>query len=329
MSSGAHVVLSYTVSADANGTLIGGAIVSRDTVLANSAFGSGTWEINKPVTPPPPPPPTDPSTLTTPSGVCATLGSTVYNAQTQPDGTYLIPLPSGTDLKAIKIGMTLPAGATISPDLSKPFDFASEGTKKFTITAEDKTTKKVITIQIIVTVDPPTERAVLTANAPDCAVIYKLNKDGTIAVEIRIPFISGITPADLESLMLALKNSGLSDIKFAYVNADGTVTPYSSGARAAAATKAPYLQITGTAPSVASLGNEAITKFSYKTKGSTTQYVQTYSGEGLKLSAMNVTDNTKESGSSSGCNAGVGSAALLAMGIVLLGWNKAGVRKKN
>ena len=147
--------------------------------------------------------------------------------------------------------------------------------------------------------------------------------DGTIAVEIRIPFISGITPAELESLMLALKNSGLSNIKFAYVNADGTVTPYSSGARAAA-TKAPYLQITGTAPSVASLANEAVTSLSYKTKGSTTQYVQTFPDGGLKLSAMDATDNTKkEYGSSSGgCNAGAGSVGLLALGMALMRRNK-------
>ena len=185
-----------------------------------------------------------------------------------------------------------------------------------------------VEVVIIAQVDPPTEKAVLTATASDCAVIYTLNQDGTIAVEIRIPFISGITPAELESLMLALKNSGLSNIKFAYVNADGTVTPYSSGARAAAATKAPYLRITGNAPSVASLANEAITNLSYKTKGSTTQYIQTFPGGGLKLSDMDVTDNTKKESGSSGCNAGAGSAALLAMGIVVLGLNKAGVKKK-
>ena len=269
------------------------------------------------------------SNETTPKSVDVTLGGNAYSAQTQPDGTYLITLPSGTDLKAIKINMTLPKGATISPGLSSPFNFASENPKKFTITAEDGTTKKVITIQIIVPVDPPTEKAVLTATASDCAVIYTLNKDGTIAVEIRIPFISGITPADLESLMLALKNSGLSGIKFAYVNADGTIVPYSSDRRTAA-TRAPYLQITGNAPSVASLANEAVTSLSYKTKGSTTQYIQTFPDGGLKLSAMDVTDNTKkESGSSSsGCNAGFGSAVLFAMGIVVLGLNKAGARKK-
>ena len=268
---------------------------------------------------------------TTPTSVGVTLGGKPYNAQRQPDGTtYLITLPSGTDLKAIKINMTLPAGATISPDLSKPFDFASEGTKKFTITAEDKTTKKEITITITAPTEPPTEKAVLAVNASDCEVLYATDKEGKITVEIRIPFASGVTPADLESLMLALKNSGLSNIKFAYVNADGTVTPYSSGARAAA-TKAPYLRITGTAPSVASLANEAVTSLSYKTKGSATQYVQTFPDGGLKLSAMDATDNTKkESGNSSsgGCNTGAGSAALLAMGIVVLGLNKAGVRKK-
>ena len=322
VTAGATVTLSYNLNTDAishdsTGTPVkvvdsfANLVVSNDTPSGGGGGGGTTL-----------------SKATTPSGVGATLGATPYAAQTQPDGTYLITLPSGTDLKAIKINMTLPTGATISPDLSGTYNFASENPKKFTITAQDGTTKKVITIRVIAPAEPPTEKTVLTTNASDCAVIYTRTSDGTIAVEIRIPFISGITPSDLESLMLALKNSGLSNIRFSWVDANGNVVPYRTATNKSASVKAPYLQITGNAPSVASLANEAITKFSYKTKSNTTQYVQTYSGEGLKLSAMNVTDNTKESSGSSGCNAGAGSAGLLAMGMVLLGLNKAGARKK-
>ena len=270
------------------------------------------------------------SNETTPTSVRVTFGGNEYQAQRQPDGsTYLITLPPGSDLSAIKLDIELPYRATISPDLSKPFDFASEGTRKFTITAEDGATTKNIYITITAPSAPSAERAILTVNASDCEVIYTADKDGKITVEIHISFASGVTPADLESLMLALKNNGLSGIKFAYVNADGTVVPYSASANKSTV-KAPYLQITGTAPSVASLANESITSLSYKTKGSTTQYIQTFHG-GLKLYEMNVTDNTqKESGNSSsgGCNAGASSAVLLAMGIVVLGLNKTGAKKK-
>ena len=316
---GATVKLSYNLNTDAISYDVSGNTASvvnsfSDITVTNSTPSGGGG--------------TTLSSATTPSGVCATLGATPYAAQTQPDGTYLITLPSGTDLKAIKINMTLPTGATISPGLSGTYNFASENPKKFTITAQDGTTKKVITIQVIAPTEPPTEKTVLTTNASDCAVIYTRTSDGTIAVEIRIPFISGITPADLENLMLGLKNSGLSNIRFSWVDANGNVVPYRTAVNKSASIKAPYLQITGNAPSVASLANEAITKFSYKTKGSATQYVQTFPDGGLKLSAMNVTDNTKESSGSSGCNAGFGSAGLLAMGMVLLGLNKTGARKK-
>ena len=319
VSSGAHVVLSYTVSADANGTLTGGAIVSKDPVLANSAFGSGTWEINKPVTPPPPP--VEPSKETTPSNVGVTLGGVRYPAQVQTDGTYLITLPSGASLSALTVSMTLPSGASILPSLTNPFNFVSENPRKFTITAEDGATKLEIWIKIATwQVNPAqTEKAILTVNGSDCAVIYTLNTDGSVSVEIQIPFTSGITPSDLENLMIALKNSGLSNVKFFYVNADGTIVPYTGGARASAV-KAPYLRVSGTAASVASLANEAITSISYRIKGSTVQYVQTFPSGGLKLSAMNVTDNTKPEPEpepkpepkpgGGGCNAGAGLGAL-------------------
>ena len=263
-----------------------------------------------------------PSGDTTPTGVGATIGGQTYPAQVQTDGTYLITLPSGASLSALTVSMTLPSGASILPSLTNPFDFVSENPRKFTITAEDGTTKREIWIKIATgQVNPaPTEKAILTVNGADCAVIYTLNTDGSVSVEIQIPFASGITPSNLENLMIALKNSGLSNVKFYYVNEDGTVVPYTGGARASAV-KAPYLRVSGTAASVASLANEAITSISYRIKGSTVQYVQTFPSGGLKLSGMNVTDNTKpepepepepkpKPGGGGGCNAGAGLGAL-------------------
>ena len=281
------------------------------TTLAAFAAVTATNVTPQPVEPPDPP--VEPSTLTTPSNVGVTLSGVTHPAQIQADGTYLITLPAGTSLNSLTLDMTLPSGATISPSLANPFDFISENPRKFTITAEDRITKQEIGIKIATEqVNPdPTESAILTVNGSDCAVVYTLNADGSVSVEIQIPFASGVTPSDLENLTISIKSSGLSDIKFATVNADGTVVPYASGIRAAGTTKTPYLQITGTAPSVASLANEALTSISYTTKGSTIQFVQTFPNGGLKLSGMNATDNTKpepepEPKTGGGCDAGFG-----------------------
>lgn len=254
----------------------------------------------------------DDSTETTPSGVSITLGGTVYQSQVQPDGTYLITLSAGTNLSAIKLGMTLPAGATISPSLDSPFDFTEENPRTFTITAEDGTTQREISIKIAVDQANPTEKPILAVAAGDCAVTYTLNEDGSVSVGIQIPFSSAGTVPGLENLAMTLRNNSLSGINFAYVNAEGASTPYSRRARSSG-THTPHLRITGRAASMDSIASESITSISYRIKGSEMEYVQTFSGDGLKFSGMDATDNTEANSSGGGCDTGGGTFGLGAL----------------
>ena len=264
-----------------------------------------------------------PSTSTTPSKLVVSIGGTEYPAERQPDGSYLFLLPAGTApsvLTDLPLNLTLPTGATITPNPKDGVDF-SNGPVTFTITAQDKTTKKDIVIEVRIS-QPQTAEGTLTAtDASRCLVFVTYNANGTIAFEIRLPVAANVDLTTLDGLYAYL-SSVLTSLSFAYVDADGntiTLTPRSAGD--------PYLRIAGTAAGKSALESATLSSLTYWLKGSTTEYKQTFS-PALKLSDMTVTytneppssgGEEEETGGSSGggCDAGFGLFALLALGVVV------------
>jgi hypothetical protein len=100
--------------------------------------------------------PTDPTDTEEPekivinaSDIATTIRGEVYTSVKQPDGSFLLTLPNGTDISAVKLNIKLPAGASIAPDISAPVDF-STGSVTFTVTASDGT-KSTIKIAVHIT----------------------------------------------------------------------------------------------------------------------------------------------------------------------------------
>ena len=314
IAAGTQVKLAYVVSADAaNGALKTGAAVKSGDILA---MNSQAWEINKPGGGTDPDP-TPPSTETTPGTISVSIGGTSYPAEKQSDGTYLIILPNGTDLTNIPVDIAPPKGGTVSPDLSKGADF-SKGPITFTVTAEDKKTKKEYTLEIRTEAAPGpgvTEGEIAAADTSRWLVLAAYNQNGTIAAEIRIPLVPNFDLSNLDKLYALL--SGLTSLSFAYVDGDGDGNVLPLAARAA---NDPYLRIAGTAASKGALESALLSRLSYWLKNDATEYRQAFS-PALKLGDVQITYTNEPptdpgtdpvGGSSSGCDAGLGMLALLA-----------------
>lgn len=308
---GSHVKLSYAARvAQSDGLLLSsGAAAKSGDILA---MVKGSWEITKPV-----PAPAPPSSSTTPGSIKAVVDGETYTAVRQPDGTYLIVLPyspGGADLTNIPVEVRPPTGGKVTPDMSNGVD-CSQGPVKFTITAEDGRTKKEYTLEIIMEEPGPVDRDIADADASKWLVICTYNEDGTIAAEIRIPLVPGFDPSDLDKLSAVL--SSLSNLSFAYVDANGDVVPLSRAA------DAPYLRISGTAAGKSALESAELSRLIYWLKGDAREYRQTFA-PALKLGDMPIeyTNNPPDpdpigGGSSGGCSAGSG-FALAACGAVFL-----------
>lgn len=272
--------------------------------------------------PEPDPDPVPPSANTTPGKITVAIGGTMCEAEKQPDGDYLILLSAGTDptlLNDLPLDIALPKGATISPDLKSGVDF-SNGPVTFTITAEDKKTRKTITITVRISEPQTAEGQIARADPAQSSVVVTYNADGTLSVEIRLPLVSGFDPPTLDGLHALL--SGLTHLSFACVGADGStvpLTPRTAGD--------PYLRITGTAADKAALERAALSSLTYWLKGKTTKYRQVFN-PALLLRDMQITysneppaepEEPTDDGGSSGCDTGFGAfvlSASLALGFV-------------
>ncbi|MDR3355281.1 MAG: InlB B-repeat-containing protein [Synergistaceae bacterium] len=96
---------------------------------------------------PAPPPASGPGELPD-SDVSVTIGGSSYGALKQADGSYLIVLSAGSSSASVSVGMNLPPGATVAPDISFPIDF-SNGPVTFVITSPDgRTTTMRIEVEI-------------------------------------------------------------------------------------------------------------------------------------------------------------------------------------
>ena len=318
---GGNFSLAYAdyASTDTDGL---GLIVDR-VVVKSLGSGAALTAVNRTSNPNPPggggggdpdPGPTQPSTVTTPGTIAVMIGGMTREAEKQADGTYLIVLTHGTDLTNVAVSIAPPKGSTVSPDLSKGVDF-SKGPVKFTITAEDKKTTKEYTLAIITENAPgPDVQSgdIAGAEISRWLLFAKYNADGTIEAEIRIPPAASFDIANLDKLHALL--SGLTNLSFAYVDADGNVMPIS--AREA---DEPYLRITGTAANKSALESAVLSGFSYWLKGSAAEYRQTFA-PALKLGSAQITysnnppgtgggEEEEKGGSGGGCGAGFGALA--------------------
>jgi hypothetical protein len=248
-----------------------------------------------------------------------TLSGTKIKAEKQADGTYLIVLPAGTDITALKPVFALSAGATVSPENGSAQDF-SKGPVTYAVTAADKTTVKSFTVAVKTASPAPAEKAYFSPAAESCEVGYADSADGTVMASLRVPLAPGADPAQIDAMKAAITGVTVSDVSYAYVDADGNVVPIEAGSGRSASVTAPYLQIAFAAPSLDALKNAALEKIEYWLKGDASEYVQTFQG-GLAFSAMPFTDETPDSSkpeapdSGGGCDAGAG-MGILGMGIL-------------
>lgn len=301
---GERVTLGYNLNTDA---------ISCDVTTTPQAIEvvdsfAGLTVINNSTVPAPDPGPT-PSSETRPGSVSTTVDGTKIPGELQPDGTYLITVPYGTDISNLSVDVTPPKGGSVSPDMPVSHDF-TKGPLTFTVTAEDGS-KKDYTIKVQVE-NPagPIEKPLFTAGVADCEIVVTRNADGTLSVKVRIPFAQGSDPTQLATVRMIANSLGLSDVSYVWVDAEGSETPV---ARMKA--KAPYLEIRGTAADMDAIKNGVITKIEYTLRGDNGLYAQTFSNGGLKIASIPGYPSpqpTPSGGSSSGCDAG-------AMGLVALG----------
>ena len=255
-----------------------------------------------------------PSTSTTISGFSLTLGGVAYVATEQADGSLLIVVPYGTDLTKLAPTFTLPAGAVCVPASGTPQDFTKPVT--YTVTAADGKTKQTYTI--VVKVEPAAsnivERELVSPVASLWRAYLTINPDGTVGVRIVAPFTGDVIPDSLYTTL-----SGLSNLKASVTDADGkTVATYTTRS-----SNGYFLTIEGTAPSRAAADAVTVKSLQYWLPSDTTEYKQTFGTTGIPVTDMTlagVTDNSgQEKSGSSGCDVGLGIAAV-AMLVVCL-WN--------
>lgn len=289
----------------------------------------GKWDNEAAPTPEPEPEPkpTPPSSNTKPSNIVVTLGESKYSAEKQEDSSYLIILPIGTDptaLAGLSLDISLPKGATISPDAKMGVDF-SGGPVTFLITAEDKKTTRTLIIEVRITQPQTAEGEAVTTVSSNCRVFVTYNEDGSLSLEIQLPFADTFDPAELDGIHTV--QDGLSGLEFACVDANGGITPLAHRSSGEA-----YLRITGTAANESAMASASLSELSYWLEGYTTEYRQTFPTP-LRLSDMPTTynneppgesENEPSSGGSSGCHTG----ALTLFGLLLSGLGIAGIRRR-
>ena len=127
----------------------------------------------------------------------------------------------------------------------------------------------------------------------------------------------GASPADLKFLLsgAALTAANAGNLSIVAETPNGTRTPLGTGDYSRESRNLTILQTF-----LSKLGDGTHTVYLYNGEKQVGKITLTITGS-------TGGDTTKDSGSS-GCNAGAGSAALLAMGMMLLGLNKTGARKK-
>ncbi|GHS95330.1 hypothetical protein AGMMS50276_10500 [Synergistales bacterium] len=298
--------------------------VKTVTVAAYSGSGPNPSPNPNPPTPDPYPDPTPLPVIPIPTDITVTLNEASYRAERQADGTYLIVLPSDTDvsyLKALKLAFTLPSGASMSPANGSAQDF-SNGPVLYTITARGGTTESVISVAV--RIEPPTvvERQYFSTVPFECEILYTLNEDGTVTARLLIPFEPGRDPAKVDAMFSGM---AASDVSYAYALGMGEIILKATPRRASVAV--PYLRIKFNVSNFAALKKGALSKIGYWLKGDNAAYVQTYSqmgSAGMKFSDIPMTktphvqpEETRSGESKdSGCNAGFG--LLSAAGLLVL-----------
>ncbi len=191
--------------------------------------------------------------------VSVTIDGTAYEGTVSGDQITLN-VPAGTDISKLNIAITGYPGATVTP--KPPYDF-SNGPVTITVKSPDGSKTQTYTITVNMAAPQPIPTNILNALASGCTAKLTQNADGTWGVEILIPFASGFTPAEIETIAAAL--SGLSGVKFYYVDETGAATEISTRK---AGEK--YLRITGMAASRAALSNVALTSVSIWKKNDAT-----------------------------------------------------------
>jgi hypothetical protein len=232
-----------------------------------------------------------PSGGTTPTEISVTLSGAKIKAEKQTDGTWLIVLPAGSNVTALQLSFTLPAGATISPSNNSAQDF-SNGSVTYTITAQDGTTKAKIVVVVKVESVAPTERQYFSTTPGLCEVGYVTNEDGSVAVDLRIPLTNGADPAKIEAIRATLTGfAPLGALSYAYADFGGNLIPITTKSARSASVPAPYLQITFRAANLDAAKAGGLGKIAYWLKGDAAEYTQTYTTP-LALSEMILTDET-------------------------------------
>jgi hypothetical protein len=191
-------------------------------------------------------------------------------------------LPTGTDLSALKIDMTLPAGAKIDPPITGLLDF-SKGPITFTVTAEDGRTTAAITISVVESSGADVrEESYFIPFAEECENIVTTNPNGTVSVKVSIPLLPGLKASSLSAVRATIWNMSYSNISYSVVGSGGS-RPLTSSARALTL---PYLQIAFTVPSMEELNKGVIGELRYNLQGDATNYVQTLPDGGLRFSKI-------------------------------------------
>jgi hypothetical protein len=287
-----------------------------------------------------------PSSGTAPTEISVTLSGAKIKAEKQTDGTWLIVLPAGSNVTALQLSFTLPAGATISPSNNSAQDFSS-GPVTYTITAEDGTAAEIV-VAVKVESVTPTERQYFSTAPGLCELGYVTNEDGSVAVDLRIPLTSGADPAKIETIRAVLTSvAPLGALSYAYADSGGSLVPITAKNAKRASVPAPYLQITFGAANLDAAKAGSLEKIAYWLKDDATEYMQTYTTP-LAFSEMIFTDETPKSEpepdpepkpepgesdddpgspdpklSRSGCDAGTSIFALCLLPLVNLGRRKA------
>jgi hypothetical protein len=243
-----------------------------------------------------------------------------YKAERQTDGSYLFVVPAGADMTALALTFALPSGATVSPASGSEQDF-SKGPVTYIVTAADGKTIAKIIVAVKTESPAPTEKNYFSGLASDCEIVFVLNADGTATAYLRIPFLPGSDPALIEAIRAAISGVAISNVSYAYVDADGNVVPITARAAKSAFVEAPYLEIAFTAPSLDAVKKGVLEKVEYWLKDDATEYAQTYSSP-FAFSEIAFTDETPEkkpgeedSGGSGGggCDAGAGLAGAMVL----------------
>jgi hypothetical protein len=227
------------------------------------------------------PPPSQDTTVT---DIAITIGGEGHEATNESNGAYVITLPVGTDLTALKLNLELPAGATIDPPITGLLDF-SEGPITFTVTAEDGHTQTKITI--FVDLDAPSstvvEKPYFVPFAADCENFVMVNADKTVHVRLLIPLLMGSDVSALKSVRATIWNMSTTNLSYSVVGNGGAIPLTSS----ALDLNPPYLQIAFTVPSMTDLNKGVLGELHYNLwNDPATNYVQKFPDGAMNFSEI-------------------------------------------